>query len=77
MQNIIEKNNKKIKVSTMPNHTEFISASHISIDEIPKQVRYDNDEVINEPLSSFSPKQKQTIMKIFKERDSMLENLSK
>ena len=36
-----------------------------------------NDEVINESLSHFSPKQKQSIIKIFDECYDNLENLSK
>jgi len=34
-------------------------------------------EIANEPLASFSPKQKQTLMRIFEECHKNLENLSK
>ena len=37
----------------------------------------DDNIQINESLSSFTSEQKHTIMKIFENRDSMLDNLSK
>ena len=75
MQNTNNQNTEEVTLPTMPKYITL--AEGINETFTPIGTMENNDDVTNESLSSFTPKQKQVLNDIFDRRYSMLENLSK